>query len=218
MRIVFSGTDPITMISAKRMVELGHEVIIIEPDKAKIDQLSEQIDCSFLNGDASRPAIISQADPKKSDFLFCLSENDQMNIITSLLGRSMGFKRVVTSVSDADLEKLCNELGLVDTIVPARTISRHLENMVRGLDVIELSTLLKGDARFFTFTARKQDEITAAEMNLPENARIIFYYRDNAFHLVENDTRFRKDDEIVILTHSKNLTELRKRWSPETNE
>jgi trk system potassium uptake protein TrkA len=215
MRIVFSGTDPITVISAKRLAELGHEVIIIEPDKAKIDRLSEQIDCSFLNGDASMPAVISQTDPKKSDFLFCLSENDQMNIITSLLGRSMGFKRVVTSVSDADLEKLCNELGLVDTIVPARTISRHLENMVRGLDDIELSTLLKGDARFFTFTAQKADKIIAGEMALPEKARVIFYYRDNEFNLADNDTKFRKGDEIVILTHSRNLAELRKRWSPE---
>ncbi|MBN1643426.1 MAG: hypothetical protein JW856_01195, partial [Dehalococcoidales bacterium] len=94
------------------------------------------------------------------------------------------------------------------------TISRHLENMVRGLDEIELSTLLKADARIFTFTAGKKEETTASELDLPNDARIIFYYRDNEFRLAEKDTRFRKGDEIVVLTHSKNLADLRERWYP----
>jgi trk system potassium uptake protein TrkA len=202
------------MITAERLVKLGHEVIIIEQEKERIDRFSDQLDCSFLQGDAAKPAILSQVDPKNCDFLFCLTNLDQINIITSLLGRSMGFKRVVTSIGDSDLEKLCNELGLEDTIIPSRTISRHLENMVRGLDDIELSTLLKADARFFTFTAGKEEETAAGELDLPNDSRIIFYYRDNEFRLADKDTKFRKGDEIVVLTHGKNLADLRERWYP----
>lgn len=215
MRLVFSGTGPTTVLSAQRLLQSGHDVIIIEPDKEKIDRLSEDLDCSFLHGDAASPATLEQADPKNSDFLFCLTDSDQTNIITSLLGRSMGFKRVVTSIADADLEKLCKELGLEDTIIPSRTITRHLENMVRGLDDVELSTLLKGDARFFTFNAGEDEQTTADELGLPDDARIIFFYRENEFHMADKSAKLRKGDEIVILTHSKNLPELRKRWSPE---
>ncbi len=38
-----------------------------------------------------------------------------------------------------------------DTILPSRTISRYLADMVEGLDILELSTVIKGEARFFTF-------------------------------------------------------------------
>jgi len=214
MRIVFSGASPITIMVAQTLIKQGHEVVIVEVDKEKIDQLSDELDCSFLNGDAAKPAILSQVDPKNSDFLFCLTNSDQVNIITSLLGRSMGFKRVVTSIEDADLEHLCRELGLEDTIIPARTMSRHLENMVRGLDNIELSTLLKSDARFFSFIAGKQEATSVSELGLPEDARVVFYYRDNEFYFTDKDTKFRKGDEIVILTHSKNLPDLNKRWNP----
>lgn len=214
MRTVFSGASPVTIMVAQMLIKQGHEVIIIEVNKEKIDQLSEELDCSFLNGDASKPAVLSQIDPKNSDFLFCLTNSDQINIITSLLGRSMGFKRVVTSIEDAGLEQLCRDLGLEDTIIPARATSRHLENMVRGLDNIELSTLLKNDARFFSFNAGKHQDISISELSLPEDARVIFFYRDNKFHFADKDTRFREGDEIIILTHSKNLPDLNKRWNP----
>ena len=127
----------------------------------------------------------------------------------------MGFKRVVASISDADLEKLCMELGLEDTIIPARTISRHLENMVRGLEDIELSTLLKADARIFTLTAGKKEATSVEKLELPADARVIFYYREDEFHFVEENTKFNKGDQIIILTRSKNLTDLKKRWNPE---
>ncbi len=77
--------------------------------------------------------------------------------ITALLGRLMGFKRVVTSIEDRELENLCSEPRLVDTIIPARTMSQHLLNMVRGLDNIELSTLIEHNALFFTFVANKPE-------------------------------------------------------------
>jgi len=218
MRIVFSGAGPMTIMAVQILTEQGHEVIIIELDKDKIERLSEELDCSFLHGDAAKPALLSQADPKDCDFLFCLTDSDQANIITALLGRSMGFKRVVTSIEDGELQNLCSELGLEDTIIPARTMSRHLANMVHGLDNIELSTLLRHDARFFTFTAGKQEARTAAELDLPADARIVLYYRDEKFHFVEKDSKIKKDDEIVILTHSKNLPELNERWNPKQVE
>jgi trk system potassium uptake protein TrkA len=214
MRIVFSGANSLTVMTAKTLIKQGHEVIIIEVDKEKIDQISDELDCSFLHGDSAKPAILSQVDPKNSDILFCLTNSDQVNIITSLLGRSMGFKRVITSIKDTDLVQLCRELGLEDTIIPVWALSRYLDNMVRGLDTINLSTLLKEDARFFTFTAGEEDAVSVSELGLPKDARVIFYYRDNKFNFADDDTNFCKGDEVVILTHSKNLPDFNERWYP----
>ena len=214
MRIVFSGAGPMTVITARALTKKGHEVIIIEVDKEKIDRLSDELDCSFVQGDASKPAILSQVNPKDCDFLFCLTDSDQVNIITALLGRSMGFKRVVPSIEDDELQQLCGELELEDTIIPVRTMSQYLENMVRGLDNIELSTVLKHDARLFTFVAGKKETSKVGELDLPEGTHIIFYYRDDQFGFVNEETSLQKGDEVVILTHSKNLPDLNERWAP----
>ena len=221
MRIVFSGVNPTTVKTAKQLIEKSHEVIMIELNKEKIEAVSDSLDCSFLNGDSGKPAILSQAAPEECDFLFCLTDNDQANIITSLLGRSMGFKKVITCIQDEDLLSLCDELGLEYAIVPDRTMSQYLENIVKGLDTVELSTLLRGDARFVSFIAKNEDTGHLKNLDLPEKAKVIYYYRDNDFFFADEDTSLQKGDEVVILTSSEHLMDLSERWHPqeaETNE
>ena len=212
MRTVFIGAGEVSVETAKALVKKGHEVIIIETDKAKIDELSEEMDCSFLQGDGSRPDILREVNPEQTDFLFCLTDSDQANVIASLVGRSLGFKRVVTSIHDEQFEVICKELGLKDTIIPSRTISRYLEDMVGGTENVELSTVIKDEARFFTLIAEEEDTVAAKDLKLPASAKVICYYRDGKFSHADKETTFRMNDEVVILTHSKNMPALQERW------
>ncbi len=218
MRTVFIGAGEVTIETARALVKKGHGVIIIEADKAKIDELSEEMDCSFLHGDGSRPDILREVLPEQTDLMFCLTDSDQANVLASLLGRSLGFKRVVTSINDVQFEGICRELGLEETIIPSRAISRYLQDMVGGHKNVELSTILKDEARFFTFTAGEEDAVAVKELKLPAGARVICYYREGKFAHADVETTMRAGDEVVILTHSKILGELEKRWQPKQRE
>jgi trk system potassium uptake protein TrkA len=77
MRTVFIGAGEVSVETAKALSNKGHEVIIIEIDKAKIDELSEEIDCSFLQGDGSQPNTLREVNPAQTDFLSCLSSSNQ---------------------------------------------------------------------------------------------------------------------------------------------
>jgi trk system potassium uptake protein TrkA len=214
MRTVFIGAGKVSVETAKALIKKGHEVVIIENDKDKIDEFSEVMDCSFLQGDGSQPNILREVNPGQTDFLFCLTDSDQDNVIASLVGRSLGFDRIVTSIGDPQFEVICRELGLNDTIIPSRTISRYLEDMVGGEKNVELSTVIKDEARFFTLIAKEEDAVAARDLNLPADAKVICYYRDDKFSHADEETTFRIGDEIVILTHSKNMPVLQERWQP----
>ena len=214
MRAVFVGAGKVSVGTAKALIKKGHEVVIIETDKAKIDELSEEMDCSFLRGDGSQPNILREVNPGQTDLLYCLTDSDQVNVIASLVGRTLGFKRIVTGIADPQFEGICQELGLKDTIILSRTISRYFEDMVGGTENVELSTVLKDEARFFTLTAKDEDTVAAKDLKLPADAKVICYYRDGKFSHADEETTFRIGDEIVILTHSKNLPALQERWQP----
>ena len=214
MRTVFIGAGEISVETANALVTKGHEVIIIETDKEKIDSLTEEMDCSFLHGDGSRPDVLREVNPEHTDILFCLTDSDQANVLASLVGRSLGFRRVVTSVRDEQFENICHELGLKDIIVPYRTISRSLVDLVSGSNNVDLSMVLKGDVRFFVFIAREEDAVTIGELNLPATARVVLYYRQGEFAHADAETVLQEGDEVLVLTHSKHLSELEKRWQP----
>lgn len=218
MRTVFLGAGKVSVETAKALIKKGHEVVIIETDKAKIDELSEEMDCSFLQGDGSQPNILSEVNPAQTDFLFCLTDSDQANVIASLVGRSLGFSRIVTSIGDPQFEDICRELGLKDTIVPSRTISRYLEDMVYGGENVELSRVIKDEARFFVLVAKEEDAVAAKDLNLPAGAKVICYYRDGKFSHADEKTTFCIGDEVVILTHRKNMPVFQDRWQPKPEQ
>ncbi len=220
MRVVMVGAGDVAVETARRLIERGVEVVLIEQDRDRIDELSDELDCGFLHGDGSRPVILQEAGPKETDMLICLGDDDQRNIIAGLVGRSLGYARVVTSIHDAAFEHVCHELGLGDTIIPSRTISRYLADMAHGVDVLELSSLIKGEARLFTFGAGKGDAGPLEDLDLPGDSRVICVYRGKEAELLmpEDDLRLRKDDEVVVLTRSRHLQELEDRWRPQQAE
>jgi trk system potassium uptake protein TrkA len=212
MRFVFIGSSGLSVMTARSLMEQKHEVVIIERNKERIEELTSQIDCGFLHGDGGTPAILKEADPEHTDFLFSLTSNDQTNIISGLIGRSLGFRNVVVKIEDPSYEHICTELGLENAIIPTRTISRFLSDMVQGMDIMEISTMIKDQARFFSFVAGPDHEREIAGLDLPKNARVICFYRDGKFTLAEPDSQLKKGDEVVILAHRDNLAELKERF------
>jgi trk system potassium uptake protein TrkA len=215
MRTVFIGASSLSVTTAKLLLKHGHEVVLIEQEKETIDALSSELDCGFVLGDGSKPSVLREVDPEHADFLFCLTDADQANILASLVGRSLGFKRVVTKIDDPELEHVCLELGLRDTIIPSRAIGRYLVEMVAGQNPLELSGMIKGDARLFSFVAGAEEEGPAADLGLPSESRVICLYRGGKFVLAEDDVALRKGDEVVVLTHRRAVQELGKRWGAE---
>ncbi len=212
MRAVFIGAGALAVMTVRMLLERGHEVVVIECNKERIDALSEDLDCGFLHGDGSKPALQREADPDATDVLFCLTDNDQSNILASLVGRSVGFARVVTKIDDPEFEHLCMELGLEDVIIPSRTIGQYLADMFEGRDHMELIATVKGEARIFSFIAGKDDESAIQDLDLPEQSRVMYLYRDEQLLLPDSDTRLKEQDEVVIVTHRDALDALRERW------
>lgn len=212
MRAVFIGASTVTVMTARYLLKRSHEVVIVERNKEKISNLSAELDCGYVHGDGSKPAILRETDPGRTDVLFCLTNNDQDNIIASLVGHTLGFARVVTKIDDPEFEHICIELGLEDTIIPSRTIGMHLADMFEGHNPLELSTMIRDEARAFSFVVHKDAEMTVRELGLPNQARIICAYREGKFIMPDEETRLIAGDEVVIITHRNNLAALEERW------
>jgi trk/ktr system potassium uptake protein len=222
MRIVFIGTGKITLSAVRTLIEAGHEIVIIEKVKERIDELSDELDCGFIHGDGSAPDTLQEVGPELTHFLFCLTDSDQSNIIAGLVGRSLGFDKIIIKIEDFSYEHICAELGLEDIIVPTRTISRYLVDMIKGRGASELSNVIRDKARFFKFNVGDDEaDKKVAELNLPKKTKIICYYRNNEFNLAEADSILKQGDEVVVLAHSDMLETLGEKWpqqKPPTGE
>ena len=217
MKVVLVGATPLSVSTAKILIGRGDAVVMIERDKERIDAIAQEVDCGFIHGDGTKPAILREAGPADSQLLLCLTDNDQANILASLVGRSLGFPRVVPKIDDPEFEHICIELSLVDTIVPHRHIARALADLALGKEAVDLSTFVKGEVRMFSFVAAEEDGMTVGELKLPDGCAAMCIYRGDDFVLPNQDTKLKKGDEIVLICHSRQLEALGKRWGAEGN-
>jgi trk system potassium uptake protein TrkA len=210
MRVVLVGASSVAIATARILLGRHHEVVMVERDKTKIEALAETLDCGFLHGDGSTPAILKEAGPSQTDMLICLTNHDQDNILASLVGRSLGFERIVTKIEDPEFQHICAELALTDTIIPDMNTAATLADLVAGQDATEISSAIRGEARFFSFVARPEDAGGVADLNLPKDASVVLIYRGDDVIFADAETQIAGDDEVVILTHSRNLKKLEK--------
>jgi trk system potassium uptake protein TrkA len=213
MRAVLVGGGSLSQMTARLLLKSGHEVVLIDTDKTRLDALAQEMDCGYLHGDGCKPAILKEANPEHTDMLFCLTNNDQTNILASLVGRSLGYAQVVTRIEDPELEHICIELGLANTIIPARTIGRYLADKFEGRDPLELSTLIRYEARVYSFVIHAEDVCLVKELPLPDQSRVICIYRGGEYVIPQDDDKLKEGDEVLIITHKKHLPALDDRWT-----
>jgi trk system potassium uptake protein TrkA len=211
MRIILIGASHLALHTAEGLIENGHQVLIIEKDKARIEELSTRLDCAFLHGDGSQPDLLREADPAHTDVLMCLTNRDQTNIIAGLLARSLGYARVVTVIEDLGFEALCAELGLTETFIPLRKVSHQLVELTEEPTAAPaLDTLFKHDAVLRGLTLGT-GTFTLEQLKLPEGCRVVGFYRRQALLFPDEETLFQAGDELLILTREESVKALDKR-------
>jgi trk system potassium uptake protein TrkA len=212
MRIALIGAGALAVGTARLLTKRGHDVVMVDRDKSRIEVLSETLDCGFLVGDGSDPAVLRDIGPDETDYLFCLTDSDQDNILASIVGRSLGFTRVVPKIENEEYEHVCLEIGLEHTIIPDRTIARNLADMVEGQSIIEISTMIRGEVRFFSYVATADDTLKLKDVDYPSKTMPVCVYRGDDFWIPGEGTEIKAGDEVILITHRQAIPELKERW------
>ncbi|MEM1301306.1 MAG: NAD-binding protein [Pseudomonadota bacterium] len=147
MRIVIVGGSKFGVATSELLIEKGHDVVLIDRDRAKLERLSEQLDCGMVEGDGTAPTLLRDVHTSEDDVLIALTNASDDNILSALVARSVGFARVIPQIISPELLEVCAELDLTDTITPhatvARSICRALEEDTEVAEDLNLSHNLR---------------------------------------------------------------------------
>ncbi|MCP4328853.1 MAG: Trk system potassium transporter TrkA [Alphaproteobacteria bacterium] len=107
---------------------------IIEFKAARAREVAQMVpEVTVINGDALDPEILEEAAVEKAETVIAVTNDDEVNVLSSLLAKRSGAKRIITLVNNITYEPLISTLG-VDVVVNPRaiTVSTILQHVRRG--------------------------------------------------------------------------------------
>ena len=216
-RIMLAGGGNIGGQLAKRM-EKDYQVKVIEAFPARARELSAMLDSAIvLLGDAANPDLLLEENIESMDVFCALTNDDEANILSSMLAKRMGAKKVMSLINRPAYVDLV-ESGLIDIAISPHqvTIGALLAHIRRG-DVVAVHALRRGSAEAIEAIAhgdRSSSKVVGRaieEIRLPENTRISAIVRGDEVLIAHHDTVIESEDHVILfLTDKKRIAEVEK--------
>jgi hypothetical protein len=128
-------------------------------------------------------------------------QTDQNNIPIGLIARDAKDGKVILKIDDKQFMDIANKLGFYYMINPSSISSRYISDVLRGINTIELSNLVRSDVRFMGVMATDQiRDMKLSEIPLHENSAFIGIYRKDEFILAEKYPKLHEKDELILVT------------------
>ncbi len=105
MHVIIIGAGEVGVYLAKRLQYEGVDVAMIELDPIKAAKVSNKLDIQVVVGSGSSPVALKEAGIEKADILAAVTQNDEVNLVASLLAKENNVATTVVRVEADELHK-----------------------------------------------------------------------------------------------------------------
>lgn len=208
-RIILAGGGNIGVRLAK-LLEKKYRVKVIEYHHQRAREIAEDLHNSIvLNGDAADEDLLLEENIEETDVFCALTNDDEVNIISSMLAKRLGARKVMALINRAAYVDLVQQDIIDIAISPQQaTIGSLLAHVRRG-DVVVVHSLRRGAAEAIEAIAHgdahssKVVGRTIEEIPLPPGTTICTIVRGDKVIMVHHDTVIEAEDHVIIMVTDK---------------
>ena len=203
-RLIIAGGGNIGLRLAES-IEERYQVKIIEHSEERCTYLSESLNSAIvLNGEASSQELLLEENIEDTDVFLALTNDDEANIMSSLLAKKLGAKKVMAIINNPAYVDLVQGGQIDIAISPQQATIGSLLTHVRRGDVVKVHSLRRGAAEAMEAIAHGDSSSskvvgkTIEEIELPEGAKIGAIVRNNEVLIAHDDTIVETDDHVIL--------------------
>ena len=206
MRIIIVGIGKLGEYLTKSLVKDGHEITVIDTFFNKHENIINNEDVNYIEGNALDANILKEAGAQNADLLICAMEKDEQNVMCSLIAKKMGTKHTIARIRNPEyassISLLKEDLGLSLTINPDLLTAEYIYNVLSIPTAINTTSFFKGKVEMISLRVKEDSVIKNLTLNKIANKldRIIIcaIERNNEIIIPKGTTKFLEDDKIFI--------------------
>ena len=219
-RIVIIGGGNIGLFLARQLEQDMEDarIKIIEVNQNRADYIAEQLmNTTIINGSALSQEILAEVNISETETLIAVTNDDEVNILSSLLAKQLHCKRAMTLVNNSDsYAMLVSSLGIDVAVQPREiTVSSILRHIRRG-KIRSVHSICEGMAEIIEAEVSENSPMVdkvLKDFNLPKGIFVGGILRKGRVIIPDQDTVIRVNDHIVILSLANMVKKVEKIFS-----
>ncbi|MEH6358037.1 MAG: Trk system potassium transporter TrkA [Pseudomonadales bacterium] len=191
-------------------LENDYQVKLLERSPERCEQLSISLDKTIvLQGDASDDELLLDENIQKVDMFCALTNNDEVNVMASLMAKNLGAGKVMTLINNPAYVDLMQGGSIDIAFSPQQiTVGRLLRHVRQG-DIVNVHSLRHGAAEAIEVIARgdqKSSKVVGRALEnipLPKGTTIGALVRDGQVIIAHDDVVVESEDHIILFLPDK---------------
>lgn len=194
-------------------IEDKADVKIIEKNEERCKFLSKNLRRSLiLHADGTEQKVLTEENIGDMDAFVAVSNNDELNIMVSLLAKKLGAKKTVALVNKTDYIYLAHGLGLQSVLSPRLITAGTILRYVRRGDILSLTAIADAKAEIIEGRILKTSPLAGKtlEKAQPKASIIGAIIRGEKVTIPSGADTIMEDDKLIIFTLRESIKEVEK--------
>lgn len=209
--ITIIGGGNVGLKLAKSLEGLRFKTKIIERDEKRCEFLSEQLsETLIINGDGTDLELLNEENIDSSDVVVSVTNNDEKNLLCSLLTKQLGVSRVIARVSKVTNAALFEKVGVDIAISTQVAALNEIKSNLCGTNIGILATVEQGQGEVLRILLPQDYKtVKIMDMKMPVKGIVGVIQRRNRIIIPNGNTQVMGGDNLIIFTLSENAAEIR---------
>jgi trk system potassium uptake protein TrkA len=213
-RVILIGYNEISTTVGKKLRERDIQVRLIEENKEKAEEAAAKLnDVLVFNGDGTSEEVLKQAGVDETDYLIALTDDDENNVLISLLAKEKGVRRVIALTQKAQYKQIIEKIGIDSVVNPRTAMVDEIFRRVHQEHFSEVNILEGGQGQMLEVLVKAKSKIIdvpLAKAKLPKQMLIGAILRDGELIIPHGDDKIEVGDHVVVFSTQTTLDEVKK--------
>ena len=215
-KIIMTGNSYAADQLAQALDKTDHKVTFVDPDIEHAKSVAGLYDnLEVIHGDATNEDLLRELNVNAASFFISVANWSDYNILSTLLAKAEGAHEVIALSTETRHDRLFNNIGIDHVINPRLIAVRAIFDIISRGHIgaaVELSHI---DIEVVRFIVDPESDIAGLKIKrvakkLKSAAIIGVIVRDNQMILPDGETEVQASDEVIVITHHKNLPAISK--------
>lgn len=212
--VMIIGGGNIGFKLAKALDNKYYHTRLLESRKKRCEYLSERLDRPIvLMGDSTDQEILREENIHGMDMVIAVTGDEETNILTCLLAKSLGAKSTVTRVNNFGYMPLIEPIGIDYVVCPRQSAINSLLHFIRRGKIISSVNIRGEEAEALEAIAHEKSPIVGKmvkDINFPRGCLILCFQREDEVVIPRGDTVIEPEDRLIIISTRHNIPKVEK--------